>query len=55
MSTTQISLSIPDKSLKDRVTKKLKARGATMKFLIISALEAYDRGEYDFKLSRKEK
>ncbi len=53
MSSTQISLSIPDKTLKERVLRKLKSRGATLKFLIISALEAYDRGEFNFTLSQK--
>lgn len=53
MTSTQVSLSIPDKALKERVSKKLKERGATMKFLLISAMEAFDRGEYDFKLTAK--
>lgn len=49
----QISFTIPDKAVKDRVSKKLKARGSTLKFLLISALEAFDRGDYDISLVPK--
>jgi hypothetical protein len=51
----QISFTIPDKAVKERVSKKLKARGSTLKFLLISALEAFDRGDYDISLVPQKK
>lgn len=53
MTPTQISFTIPDKELKNRVAQKLKKKGSTMKFLFLSALEAYDKGEYDFSFVPK--